>query len=298
MGRGYISEEIWARLVAVLEDTEIGMSGVDLSNKLGVNRSTMTKYLQIFAAKGLISQKNIGNVTLWSLESGQETYDFPADYFRARSIFLEFLLQYSESRVQTLIKNCLSSGASVQKLISEVFLPTVYSIGELFEEGKIGSSEQKLMQNIISNSLQLFNHIPTNPNSKKTIIVISADLTSNIISEAASASFRSRGWSVFHLGDMSSAISVLFDLDLQKLLGKISRPKSGFLAVVVFSDTEEGLKFFSDSVYSLKQKSRKPLKLILCGKSGKKTRVKSDFMSEKFNDIVQWSETASENLDP
>ncbi len=53
MARGYQTEEIKQKLVDVLNDTKTGMSGVEISEKLGVNRITMTKYLNIFAAEGL-----------------------------------------------------------------------------------------------------------------------------------------------------------------------------------------------------------------------------------------------------
>ena len=59
----------------------------------------------------------------------------------------------------------------------------------------------------------------------------------------------------FHiLGDMSSAINVLFDLDFQKLIGKIWKQKPGILVVVIFSQTEEGLNFFADSINPIKRK--------------------------------------------
>ena len=65
-----------------MKDSDTGMSGVEISEKLGVNRITMTKYLKVFAAEGLFRQKNIGNITLWFLEPGQESFDFPDDYFQ------------------------------------------------------------------------------------------------------------------------------------------------------------------------------------------------------------------------
>ena len=43
---------------------------------------------------------------------------------------------------------------------------------------------------------------------------------------------------------MSSAINVLFDLDFQKLVGKIWKQKPGILLVVIFSQTSEGINFF------------------------------------------------------
>ena len=53
--------------------------------KIGINRITMSKYLKVFAAEGLLRQKNIGNVTLWFLEPGQESFNFPDDYFKVVS---------------------------------------------------------------------------------------------------------------------------------------------------------------------------------------------------------------------
>jgi hypothetical protein len=295
MGRGYQSSEIRQKLIDVLEDSKTGMSGVEISEKLGVNRTTMTTYLKVFAAEGFLRQKNIGNITLWFLEPGQEVYYFPADYFKVAPQYLENLVKGHETQVYSLIKNCLNSGASAHKLVTEVIIPSIDSIQRLYDDGKIGNSEEKLLQNIISKSLQIFNQIPIDSNPKKNIIVLSADAQSNLLSEAASASLHSDEWKVFHLGDMSSAINVLFDLDLQKLMGKIWKQKSGVMIILVFSNTEEGLNFFAESINSIKEKLGKQIRLALCGKVGKKTKIDSDLISEKFEDVLQWSETIFES---
>jgi methanogenic corrinoid protein MtbC1 len=295
MGKGYESAEIRQKLIDLLDDSKTGMSGVEISKKLGVNRTTMTKYLKVFAAEGFLRQNNIGNITLWFLESGQEAYSFPADYFKVAPQYLEKLIKGQETQIYSLIKNCLNSGASVPKLVTEVIIPSIDSIQKLYDDGKIGNTEEKLLQNIISKSLQIFNQISIDSNPKNNIIVISADAHSNLLSEAASASLHSDGWKVFHLGDMSSAINVLFDLDLQKLMGKIWKQKSGIMIILVFSNTEEGLHFFAESVNSIKEKLGKQVRLALCGKVGKKTKIQSDLISEKFEDVLQWSKTVSES---
>jgi len=61
MARGYQTNEIKQKLVDVLQDSKTGMSGVELAEKLGVNRITITKYLNVFAAEGLIREKKIVN---------------------------------------------------------------------------------------------------------------------------------------------------------------------------------------------------------------------------------------------
>lgn len=291
MGRGYQSQDIRQKLIEAFEDSNTGMSGIEISQKIGINRITMTKYLKIFAAEGFLRQKEIGNVTLWFLEPGQESFDFPNDYFKVTSQYLENLVKGTENQVYSLIRNCIHSGASSNKIIVEVILPAIHAIKSMYDDGKIGRSEEKLLQNTISKSLQIFNQIQIEPEPKKNIIVISADSESSLISEAASTSFYLDGWKVFHLGDMSSAINVLYDLDLQKLMGKVWKQKSGVMIVVVFSKTEEGLNFFADSINSVKEKLGKKIRLALCGKVGKKTKIQSDLISEKFEDVLQWSKT-------
>ena len=74
MARGYQTDDVKIKLVELLSDAKTGLSGVEISEKLGINRVTMTKYLNIFAAEGLIRQKNIGNVNLWFVDEGSEPY--------------------------------------------------------------------------------------------------------------------------------------------------------------------------------------------------------------------------------
>lgn len=296
MGKGYSAEKIREKLISVLDGSESGMSGVEISEKMKVNRVTMTKYLKVFAAEGLVRQKNIGNITLWFLEPGQESFDFPDDYFKVAPQFLDHLIKGNEDRVYSLIRNCLHSGVSVNRLIIEVIFPAIESVKNLFDDGKIGTAEQNLLRTVISKSLQMLNQIPIVPDSKKNVVVISSDFQSSLIAEAASAAFHSDGWRVSHLGDMSSAINVLFDLDFQKLVGKIWKQKPGVMIVVIFSQTDQGLNFFADSINSIKEKSGKRMKLVLCGTPSKKSKSNSDLVSDKLDEIIQWSQTVYQNL--
>src|SRR3989304_5886793 len=122
--------------------------------------------------------------------------------------------------------------SNTTKLMTEVILPTIESVQELFEQGKISKSEEKLLGQIISSSIQMLNLITREINPRKNVIIISADSKSALIAESASASFHSEGWNVSSLGDMSDAINVIFDLDLQQFLGKVWTKK---MQVRVFS---------------------------------------------------------------
>ena len=296
MARGYDVAEVKFRLIKLLRDSKIGISGVEISERLGINRVTMTKYLNIFSAEGVIGEKNIGNVNLWFVYEGIEQFQFPDDYFRVQEKYIDYITKCSESSVYKLIRSCINSDVNVIKLMTEVILTAIPEVQKYFDDGKIGKAEEQLMKTIISKSIQLVNLDIQSPKNEKNVIIIAADPQSVLEAEAASAAYRSNDWNVFFLGDMSSSIDVLFDLELTKLLSKIWKSKQGLMIVAVFSQTEEGLKFFSESFYSVKGKNDDNLHLVLSGKIGKKITIKSELQSEKLDDILQWSQTKFENI--
>jgi len=291
MTRGYQTEDIKEKLLEVLHNSKTGVSGLEISERLNINRVTMTKYLKVFAAEGLLKQKNIGNVNLWFIEDGTEKYYFPEDYFKIKTKYFEFLTRMQENLVYNLIRNCYHSGAQPMKIISEIISPGIEAVQSNYNQGKIGKSELNFLEKIISNSIQIINLENIEVNPKKNVIIISADYQSSLLVEAASASFHTDGWQVFSLGDMSSAIDVLFDLDLQKFVTKIWKSRMGIMIIVIFSSTEDGLKFFAESVNSIKSKFRRNLYLALCGNIKKNTGIEADLIGENLETTLQWSQT-------
>ena len=295
MARGYDETEVKFRLIKLLHSSKSGISGVEISEKLGINRVTMSKYLNKFAAEGTITQKNIGNLNLWFVDEDIEQLNFPDDYFLVQEKFLSHVIDCNERHVNNLIKNCINSKAKMDKIITEIIIPTIPHIQKLFDDGKIGKSEEQLMIGIISNSLQMITYHSGHSDSGKNVIILSTDSESILSSESAAAAFRSQNWNVFSIGDISSSIDVLFDLELRRLLSKTWKSKEGVMIVLVFSQTEEGLKFISDSFYSVKEKSENNLFIVLSGKTGKKVKIKGDLSASKLEDILQWSNTKYEN---
>ena len=296
MARGYDETEIKFRLIKLLHSSKSGISGVEISDKLGINRVTMSKYLNKFAAEGTITQKNIGNLNLWFVDEDIEQLNFPDDYFLVQEKFLSHVVDCNERPVYNLIKNCINSKAKMDKIITEIIIPTIPQIKKLFDDGKIGKSEEQLMTGIMLNSIQMITHHSGHSESGKNVIILSADSESLLLSESAAAAFRSQNWNVFSIGDISSSIDVLFDLELRKLLSKTWKSKEGVMIIIVFSQSEEGLKFISNSFYSVKEKSENNLFIVLSGKTGKKVKIKGDLSAPKLEDILQWSNTKYENL--
>ncbi len=294
MARGYEIEDIKEKLLDLLANSKTGFSGLEISERLGINRITVSKYLNIFSAEGLIKQKNIGNVIIWFVEDGIEKFHFPEDFFKAITRYSEYLISKNENLVYTLIRNCFHSAENPIKIITEIIVPGIVYIQTLFDQGKIGKSELTFIEKIISNSIQIIHLENVETNKEKNVIVISADDKSTLFSDALATSFHTDSWQVYSLGDMSSSIDVLFDLDLQKFLTKVWKRKVGIMIIVIFSATEEGLQFFAESVKSIRGKSsKKNLYLVLCGKL-EKIKIDADFIDEDLETVLQWSQATFE----
>ena len=94
---------------------------------------------------------------------------------------------------------------------------------------------------------------------------------------------------------MSSAIDVLFDIDLQRFLNRVWPKKEGIMIIVVFSGTEVAIKFLSQAVDARKSKFGKNLHLALCTKITKKTKTSADFISDNVETLLQWCQTVFES---
>ncbi|NDB31933.1 MAG: ArsR family transcriptional regulator [Nitrososphaeria archaeon] len=291
MAKGYQIQNIQEKLIELLSGSRTGLSGVEIAQKLKINRATMAKYLNVIAAEGIIKQKNIGNANLWFIESGTEKLEFPADYFRVKEKFFECLIANQHQQAQSLIRNAFHSGADIPTLINEVVLPAISSLEDLYLKAKIGTSEAKMLRGIISNSIHILT-TQKEPDQKRNVILLSADSSSLLYSQAALSSLAAKGWQVWQVGDVSDAIDVLYDLDLQKFITKIWKQKQGVVVIAIFSGSEEGTKFFSESANSIKPKFGKHMHIVVHSRAQKQA-TKAEFTSDKFESVIQWIESVS-----
>jgi methanogenic corrinoid protein MtbC1 len=295
VARGYQTEKIKEKLIDVLLDSKTGLSGIELAEKLRINRITMTKYLKVFAAEGLVKKKNLGSVNLWFMEEGVDHLRFPADFFQVKNKYLQYLFSGAHRESHNILRNSLHSGADPAKIIIEVIIPAIEAVQDSYDKGKISKSEKNFLEGIISNSIQIINLTEVETDPKKNVVVFSTDSQGVLLAQASSAAFHVGGWKVSQLGDMSSAIDVMLDIDLQKFLNKIWNKKQGLMIIVMFSKVEGGLKFFSEAINATKTKFGKTLHLVLCTNIAKKTKIKADFVSEDLETVLRWCQTVYES---
>jgi hypothetical protein len=293
--REYGTEKIREKLIDVLSQSKTGLTGVEISEKLKVNRVTMSKYLRVFAGEGLIKQKNMGSVNLWFIEEGAGKLNFPQDFFQVKNKYLEYILSGSTPEAHTMVRTALHSGAAPTKLVSEVVIPAIEAIENSYDSGKMGRSEKNFYDGIISSSLSLIGLSEVEVDQKKNIVILASDYQNALVSQAASAALRTGKWKVSLLGDMSSAIDVMFDIDLQRFLNKIWPKRDGIMIIVVFASKEAEIKFFTQAIEAGKGKYGKNTHLAICTKLGKKAKSGADFVSADVETLLQWCQTVYES---
>lgn len=292
MARAYSAQDIRKRMLDILSRSSEGIPGTEIATKLGISRITTAKYLAMFSSQGMIRCRDMGNVSLWSINDGAEIFRFPDDYYRARTKLLEGL-QRNDSVPGAIIQSCLNFGAPVTRIMIDVVLPVISSVRSMYDEAKMGDSERGMIEGRILNCIKMAQQNARDPISEKNIVLISADGHSLLKCHCAEAAYRSCGWRAYNLGDMSSSV-MLFDIDLPKFLSRVWRSRRGIMIVAVLSQTEEGLNFFADAVGSSGVRRRGGLYLALCGRTDEKAGMRADIVSEDLGRILQWSETVYE----
>ena len=64
------------------------------------------------------------------------------------------------------------------------------------------------------------------------------------------------------------------------------------VVIAIFSGSEEGTKFFSESANSIKPKFGKHMHIVVHSRAQKQA-TKAEFTSDKFESVIQWIESVS-----
>ncbi len=295
MAREYSADKIREKLIDALRPAKTGLTGIEIAEKLGINRVTISKYLKIFAGEGLIKQKNMGSVNLWFIEEGVDKLSFPADFFQVQKKYIEYVMSGSIREAHTLLRTALHSGATPTKVVSEVIIPAIEAVESSYNDGKMGRSEKNSLDEIISTTISMIGLLDEEVSPKKNVVILATDYHDALLAQAASAVLRTEKWRVSLLGDMSSAIDVMFDIDLQRFLNKIWPKREGIMIIIIFSSKEGEIKFFSRAVDTSTEKFGKNLRLALCTTIVKKTKTSVDFVSGDVEILLQWCQTVFES---
>lgn len=298
MSKRYSLDEIKRKVVDILKGTETGLSGVEIAEKTGVNRITITKYLSVLEAIGLVKKKKMGSVNVWYLGQGVTEFELPIDMLDVQRLYMNALFNHSEDEARRMLISVLHSDVDPLKILTDVITPTLNTAGELYSRGRMTVTETMFVTNLISESIDLikFNAERENTKSNAYTAFMSAPGELHTIGpKMISVAFYLKGWNSYFLGNVASEVDLLFDIDLLKFLNKIWTTQRGIMIIGVSVTLKEHLKGVGETIKSVKSKLGKNVFALIGGEAVSSedeltSGVDADFYAKDLNSAIDWAE--------
>jgi methanogenic corrinoid protein MtbC1 len=293
--RRYTLDEVKRKIVDALQGAGAGLSGIELSDKTGMNRMTITKYLDVMHAIGLVKKKKIGNVNVWFLEIGVADIEFPVNYTQVQQKLINAILAGDEGQARRILLSVLlNSDIDQVKVLTDVVMPAVNTIGELYSRGKLDKTERTFLLTIMMELIDLvkFNVHPSQQKSNANVIVVAGSEDKVHAAKSAAVVFSALGWNSLYIGNVEEQIDPFFDIDFQRYISRVLGSKHGIMLVCIFSSGEGSLRFLSSTAKAMKGRLRGELRIAVLATPELQAAAEenSDHVANDLLPLVQWAE--------
>jgi predicted transcriptional regulator len=295
MYRRYSLEEVKHKIIDILQIDNTGLSGVELALKTGINRMTITKYLNVLSTLGLIRKKKIGSVNVWLLESGVADFEYPINYLEVQQRFMGAILGGDAKQAHRIITSMNSSNIEKLKILTDVIVPTANTLNELYNRGRLEKTERISLMNTIVELVDVLKYNLSTEKMKPNAYALFIVGSENNISYAkiAAIAFQMAGWTSTYIGNVEQYIDPFFDIDIQRYIAKIWSSKKGLMIICICSSEESSLRFLSTAAISIKSKLKGKVNVVLfTGKDLHFTldNLEADYVADDLQSLVEFAE--------
>jgi len=262
--RRYTLDEVRRKIIDVLQSYSTGLSGIELADKTGMNRMTITKYLDILYTMGLVKKKKVGSVNIWFLETGVADIEFPVNYLQIQQKLVSAVLSGEEDQARRIVISAINSTDFPVRVLTDVIMPAVNTIAQLYARGKLDKTERIFLLNIISEIIDLvkFNVRPKEVKAGAHLVSVAGSEDMVHIAKSAAVAFQMLGWNSAYIGNVEDHIDPFFDIDFQRFIAKLWGDKRGLMVICIFSSGEGSLQFLSSTAKAIKPRLKGELVLV------------------------------------
>jgi methanogenic corrinoid protein MtbC1 len=295
MYRRYRLDEIKRKIIDVLQNAGgTGLSGVELADRIGINRMTITKYLDVMHAMGLLKKKKVGNVNIWFAQIGVGDIEFPINYIQVQQKLISSILAGDEDHARRILLSVMNSDIDQVRVMTDVMLPAVNTIGELYSRGRLNKTERIFLLNLMMELIDLvkFNVRPKEQKANAHALCVAGSEDRVHIAKGAAVALLARGWDSSFIGDVGEQIDPFFDIDFQRYLLRLWSNKHGLMLVCIFSSGEGSLRFLSSTAKEMKGKVKGDLRITVVTTQQLQpvAEESSDYVAKELVDLIEWAE--------
>lgn len=294
MHRRYTLDEVKRKIAGVLEGAGPGLSGIELADRTGINRMTITKYLDIMHAVGLVKKKKTGNVNVWFLETGIADIEFPVNYIQVQQKLINAILAGKEEQARRILLSVLNSDIDQVRVLTEVVMPAVNTVGELYSRGRLGKTDRAFLLSLVMELIDLvkFNVRPAEQKADASVLIIAGSDDRVHVAKIAAVAFSALGWDSIYIGNVGEQIDPFFDIDFQRYISRVWGNRHGLTLVCIFSSGEGSLRFLSSTAKSMKGRLKGELKIAVLATAELQAVAEenSDYVAKDLPSLVEWAE--------
>jgi methanogenic corrinoid protein MtbC1 len=300
MYRRYTLDEIKRKIIDVLHSAGgTGLSGIELADRMGINRMTMTKYLHVMYAMGLLKKKKIGNVNIWFVEIGVGDIEFPINYIQVQQKIINSVLAGDEDQAHRILVNVVNSNIDQVRVMTDVILPAVNTIGELYSRGRLNKTERTFLLSLMMELIDLvkFTLRPTEQKANAHVICVASSQNRIHLAKSAAVAFLARGWDSSYIGDIEEQIDPFFDIDFQRYVSHRWDNKRGLMLVCIFSSGEGSLRFLLSTSKAMKGRLKGQLRItaITTQELQPMAENDADYVGKDLLSLIEWAEREYNN---
>ena len=301
MYRRYTLDEVKRKIINVLQINKTGLSGIELADKTGINRMTITKYLNVLSTIGLIKKKKLGSVNVWFLEAGAIDFEFPVNYLEVQQKFMNSIMLGDENQLRQIILNVINSDIEPIKILTQVILPTLNTLNDLYSRGRLGKTEQISLLNMILELVDLmkFNVQPIEMKSNAFAIIVAGSEDRIYYAKIGAVSLQILGWNSLYIGNVEQHIDPFFDIDFQRYIMQVWNNKKGLMIICIYASEESSLRFLNAATKSIKAKLKGQVSIVLLVTPDLQLvseAMDSDYRAKDLQSLIEWTESEYKKL--
>ena len=295
MYRRYTLDEVKRKIIEALQDNATGLSGVELASTAGINRMTITKYLNILETMRLIKKKKVGSVNVWFVERGTEDYEFPVNYLEVQQKFMNAIMLGDGDQARNILISVINSNIELLKILTDIIVPTLNTVNELYDRGRLGKTERIYLLNLILELIDLLKFTIQTESIKRGgySLFVAASEDRIYHAKIGALALQILGFRTSYLGNVEQHIDPFFDIDFQRYIMKLWDNKKGLLIICIYSSGEGSLRFLYAAARAMKAKLKAELRIVLFASPELRNIIDSlgsDYIANDLNSLIKWVE--------
>ncbi len=257
MYKRYNLSDIQKEVIELLRNNN-PMSSTEISKKIGTNRITISKYLDILYFQKIINRKKIGSVNFWFLDPGIVNFDTKDEnYIELQQKLIISLINGDKEISQNIILSILNKQINLKKIIIDICLPVLNTLFELHNRGKIGKTEKIHLITNLTESLGLLRNCnvihESSIHRNMLLVIVAGDDDSLPICSIINIYAKKIKINSTVIGNVEKYIDPFFDIDFQRYINKLLNRNKEKICICIISYNEMSIKFLSAAVDEIEQ---------------------------------------------